>query len=304
MSCWGRPAAGEKKPLLMLPALPDWLRLFAADRLALGGGALLIVFVLTGVFAPWLAPHDPLAVNLANTLQSAGGVYPLGTDHLGRCVLSRIIWGARVSLSTSFLVVATIMVISIPYGMLAGWFGGWLDNVLMRLVDIVLAFPRLVLALVIAGMLGPSLTNTMLALGVVSWVGFARLIRGLVLQAKEREYVLASRACGTSTGRILWSHILPNILGQVMVLATLDMGWLILSISGLSFLGLGAQPPTPEWGAMLNDSRPYFQVKQSLMLYPGLAVMLAVLAFNLLGDGLRDLLDPREAKGGREKGAV
>ena len=277
---------------VIMLSLPTWLRRLLADRLAALGVLLLAGFILVGVFAPYLAPHDPVAVELGKRLLPSGEVYPLGTDHLGRCVLSRLIWGTRVSLSTSFLVLITIMGISIPYGMLAGWCGGRVDNLLMRLVDILLAFPRLIFALVIAGMLGPSLTNVMLALGAVSWVRFARLIRGLVLQVREREFVLAARGCGTSARRILFTHILPNIIGPLVVLATLDMGWLILGISGLSFLGLGAQPPTPEWGTMLNDSRPYFQVAHNLMLYPGLAIMLAVLAFNLLGDGLRDVLDP------------
>jgi peptide/nickel transport system permease protein len=282
---------GEKT--VITPSRPARLRRLLADRLAVLGVILLAGFILAGVFAPCLAPHDPLAVDLGQRLLPSSTVYPLGTDHLGRCVLSRLIWGTRVSLSTSFIVLLTIMGISIPYGMLAGWCGGRVDNLLMRLVDVLLAFPRLIFALVIAGMLGPGLTNVMLALGAVSWVRIARLIRGLVLQIKEREFVLAARACGTPAGRILSAHILPNIIGPVVVLATLDMGWLILGISGLSFLGLGAQPPTPEWGTMLNDSRPYFQVAPNLMLYPGLAIMLAVLAFNLLGDGLRDVLDPR-----------
>jgi len=278
---------------IIMLSLPTWLRRLLADRLAALGFLLLAGFILIGVFAPYLAPHDPVAVELGQRLLPSSEVYPLGADHLGRCVLSRLIWGTRVSLSTSFLVLITIMGISIPYGMLAGWCGGRVDNLLMRLVDILLAFPRLIFALVIAGMLGPSLTNVMLALGAVSWVRFARLIRGLVLQVREREFVLAAQGCGTSTRRILFTHILPNIIGPLVVLATLDMGWLILGISSLSFLGLGAQPPTPEWGTMLNDSRPYFQVAPNLMLYPGLAIMLAVLAFNLLGDGLRDVLDPR-----------
>ncbi|MCL6478451.1 MAG: ABC transporter permease subunit [Peptococcaceae bacterium] len=278
---------------------PAWLKRLFADRLAVLGVLLLAAFILIGLLAPYLAPNDPVAVDLGRRLLPSSAAYPLGTDHLGRCVLSRLIWGTRVSLSTSFIVLLTIMGISIPFGMLAGWCGGLMDGLLMRLVDILLAFPRLIFALVIAGMLGPSLANTMLAVGAVSWVGFARLIRGLVLQVKERDFIQAARVCGTPPRRILTAHVLPNIAGPLVVLATLDMGWLILSISGLSFLGLGAQPPTPEWGAMLNDSRPYFQVAPNLMLYPGLAVMLAVLAFNLLGDGLRDLLDPRGLAGRR-----
>lgn len=263
------------------------------DPLAAAGLVIILGFIAVGVLAPFLAPHNPVDVNLDQTLLTPCKEYPLGTDQLGRCLLSRIIWGTRVSLTTSFLVLLAILGISIPYGLISGWFGGWVDNLLMRIVDVLLAFPNIILALVIAGMLGPSLTNTMLALAGVSWVGFARLIRGLVLQVKKQEFILAARALGASDLRILFSHVLPNIIGPVLVLATLDLGWIILSISGLSFIGLGAQPPTPEWGTMLSDSRPYFQVEPNLMLFPGLAIMLTVLGFNLLGDGLRDVFDPR-----------
>jgi len=267
-------------------------RLFQ-NRLAVAGLVVILGIAGAGLLAPYLAPHDPVAVNLTQRLLSPCADYPLGTDHLGRCVLSRLIWGTRISLTTSFLVLVVIMSISIPCGMLAGWCGGYVDNLLMRIVDMLLAFPRFVLALVIAGMLGPSLTNTMLALAAVSWVGFARLIRGLVLQIKEQKFILAARALGAPAWKILPGHVFPNLAGPVVVLATLDMGWVILSISGLSFLGLGAQPPLPEWGTMINDSRPYFQVVPNLMLFPGPTIVLAVLGFNLLGDGLRDVLDPR-----------
>jgi len=167
------------------------------------------------------------------------------------------------------------------------------DNLLMRLCDILLAFPSLILALVIAGMLGPGLLNVLMAISLVGWVGYARVIRGLVLSVKEKEYVMAARACGTPEWAIVIRHILPNVISPVIVLATLDIGSIVLSISGLSFLGLGAQPPTPEWGSMLNDGRPYMQVASQLMVYPGIAIMTVVFAFNLLGDGLRDALDPR-----------
>lgn len=187
----------------------------------------------------------------------------------------------------------TIMLISIPVGTISGYVGGRIDNLIMRIIDVLLAFPGLVLALVIAGMLGPGLLNVMIAVASVWWVGYARVIRGIVLSVKEKEFVLAARSSGTSHFGIIVRHILPNVLSPVIVLATLDMGSLILAISGLSFLGLGAQPPTPEWGAMLNDGRPYMQVAPQLMLYPGLAIMIVVFAFNLLGDGLRDALDPK-----------
>lgn len=263
------------------------------DRLALLGLAILLLVAGVALLAPYLAPNDPTKVDLAQRLAPPGGQYPLGTDHLGRCLLSRLIWGARVSLTTATLALAAILFIGVPLGTLAGYMGGWVDSLLMRLVDVLLAFPGLVLALVIAGMLGPGLLNVMLALAAVWWVGYARVVRGMVLSVKEREFVLAARACGTPSWAILLRHILPNVLSPVVVLATLDMGKLILAISGLSFLGLGAQPPAPEWGAMLNDGRPYMQVAPQLMLYPGLCIMTVVLAFNLLGDGLRDLLDPR-----------
>ncbi|MDH7578788.1 MAG: ABC transporter permease subunit [Bacillota bacterium] len=269
------------------------------DPLAFAGLLIVLGFIVVGVLAPFLTPHDPVDANLDQPLLAPCKEYPLGTDQLGRCLLSRIIWGTRVSLATSFIVLLAILGISIPYGLISGWFGGRVDNLLMRIVDVLLAFPNIILALVIAGMLGPSLTNTMLALAGVSWVSFARLIRGLVLQIKKQEFILAARALGASSLWILSRYVLPNVIGPVVVLATLDLGWIILSISGLSFIGLGAQPPTPEWGTMLSDSRAYFQVEPNLMLFPGLAIMLAVLGFNLLGDGLRDVLDPRESVRGK-----
>ncbi|MBV1770172.1 MAG: ABC transporter permease subunit, partial [Candidatus Desulforudis sp.] len=224
----------------------------------------------------------------------SSALFPLGTDHLGRCILSRLIYGTQVSLPIAGLTLAVIILIGIPIGILSGYCGGRVDNIIMRVVDVLLAFPSLVLALVIAGMLGPGLINVLIALASVWWVEYARFVRAIVLSVKAKEFVLAARASGTSDVGIMTRHILPDVLSPVIVLATLDMGKLILVISGLSFLGLGAQPPAPEWGAMLNDGRPYLQVAPQLMLYPGLAIMTVVLAFNLLGDGLRDALDPRD----------
>ncbi|AIS52198.1 dipeptide transport system permease protein DppC [Thermoanaerobacter kivui] len=270
------------------------------DRLALLGLVIILVVVAVAIFAPYIAPNDPVKVDLQHRLAPPSAQYPLGTDHLGRCLLSRLIYGARVSLSTAVLALSAILLIGLPVGILAGYCGGWVDNLFMRLVDIMLAFPGLILALVIAGMLGPGLLNVMLALALVWWVGYARVVRGMVLSVKEKEFILAARACGTSECGIIIRHILPNIISPVIVLTTLDMGKLILAISGLSFLGLGAQPPTPEWGAMLNDGRPYMQVAPQLMIYPGLCIMTVVLAFNLLGDGLRDVLDSRITTGVKE----
>jgi peptide/nickel transport system permease protein len=265
----------------------------AGDRLALAGLGIVAAIVAVAVLAPYLMPNDPFRVILDQRLAPMSPAYPLGADQLGRCLLSRMILGARISLGTASLALLAIMTLSIPVGTIAGYYGGWVDNVLMRIVDLLLAFPGLILALVIAGMLGPSLTNVMLAVASVWWVGYARVIRGIVLSVKEKEYVLAARACGTSEFGIVARHIFPNVLSTLIVLATLDMGKIILSISGLSFLGLGAQPPTPEWGSMLNDGRSFMQLAPQLMIYPGLAIMLVVLAFNLLGDGLRDAFDPR-----------
>nr|WP_238456615.1 nickel ABC transporter permease subunit NikC [Desulfotruncus arcticus] len=264
-----------------------------ADKLALAGLVIILAVVIVGIMAPYLAPNDPEKIVLSQKLAAPSAAYPLGTDHLGRCILSRLIYGTRLSLSTAAIALVTIMLISIPLGTLSGYLGGRLDNLVMRVIDVLLAFPGLVLALVIAGMLGPGLMNVMIATAAVWWVGYARVIRGVVLSVREKEFVLAARSSGTSHCGIIVRHILPNVLSPVIVLATLDMGSLILAISGLSFLGLGAQPPTPEWGAMLNDGRPYMQVVPRLMVYPGLAIMTVVLAFNLLGDGLRDALDPR-----------
>lgn len=269
------------------------LKRLARDKLALMGMGIIIVVIAIGIFAPYLAPNDPEKVMLSQKLAPPSTDYPLGTDHLGRCILSRLIYGTRVSLSTAMLVLSTIMLISIPVGTISGYIGGKVDNIIMRVIDILLAFPSLILALVIAGLLGPSLINVMIALASVWWVGYARIIRGMVLSVKEKEYVLAARACGTSGFGIIARHILPNILSPVIVLATLDMGKLILAISGLSFLGLGAQPPTPEWGAMLNDGKTYMLVAPNLMLFPGLTIMIVTLAFNLIGDGLRDAFDPK-----------
>jgi len=253
-----------------------------------------IVFgtVLIAVLAPLLPLQDPTELNLQARLLAPSAEFPLGTDHLGRDELSRLIFGARITLLMSGISVAIIMVIASVVGSLSGYYGGWIDSGLMTVVDLMLAFPSLILGVAVAGILGPSLINVMIAVSVVWWAGHARVIRGMVLSVREREYVEAARAIGASDRRIVVFHISRNIVGPFVVLSTLDMGWIILGIAGLSFLGLGAQPPTPEWGAMLNDSRSYMQTSPLLLLAPGTAIFLLVLGFNLLGDGLRDMLDP------------
>ena len=268
----------------------------AIDRMRRDPGAILgfiivAAAILIAFLAPWLPLNDPTDLNLDNRLLPPSAEFLLGTDHLGRDEMSRIIFGARFTLLMAGSTVAIIMFIALVVGSLSGYYGGWIDISLMLVVDLLLAFPSLILGVAVAGILGPGLMNGMIAVSVVWWASHARVIRGMVLAARQREYVEAARAIGASDRRIVVFHISRNILGPFVVLATLDMGWIILGIAGLSFLGLGAQPPTPEWGAMLNDSRSYMQTSPLLLLAPGSAIFLLVLGFNLLGDGIRDMLD-------------
>ncbi|MFV9503415.1 MAG: nickel transporter permease [Oscillochloridaceae bacterium umkhey_bin13] len=257
------------------------------------GAILAILIISTALLAPWLAPHPPARQNLIDAFAPPSRTYLLGTDHLGRDILSRLMFGARTTLGATALVLLVILTIAMIVGLVAGFFGGWIDHILMRLVDLVLAFPGLILAIAVAGTLGPGLLNVTLALALVWWASYARLIRALVLQVREREYITAAAALGVPPLRIVTVHILPNILGPLVVVASLDLGAIVLSIAGLNFLGLGAQPPTPEWGAMLNAAQPFLQTEPQLILAPAGAMILTVLAFNLLGDGLRDWLDPQ-----------
>ncbi|WP_408955860.1 nickel transporter permease [Natroniella sp. ANB-PHB2] len=266
-----------------------------SDKLAILGLLIIVSIIILGVLAPYLAPHDPIEVDLANRLQAPNQEFIFGTDHLGRCLLSQVLFGIRTSLAIPFFVLLASILISILLGTIAGYLGGKIDELVMGVINILLALPSLVLALAIAGLLGPSLLNLMIALVATYWVNYARIIRGLVLSIKQNEYILAAKACGASELRIIVKHILPNIISHIIVLATLDMGYIIISVSSLSFLGLGAQPPTPEWGVMLNTARSYFQSAPWLMFFPGMAILLVVLGFNLLGDGLRDIFDPNES---------
>lgn len=267
----------------------------ARDRLALAG--LIMVGALTAVAAaaPWIAPYDPNAIDPVNRLVGPTWDHPLGTDVLGRDLLSRLLVGARWSLGAATLVTVSVVAIGVLVGTLSGYYGGAVDAVAMRVVDALLAFPALLLTLAIVGMIGPGLGSVLTGLIAVAWADYARIARGSVLALREREYVLAARALGARDRRVLARHVMPNIVSPVVVLATLEMGQLILALAGLSFLGLGAQPPDPEWGAMLNDGRLYFLTAPQLMILPGIAISLAVLGLNLLGDGLRDLFDPRLA---------
>lgn len=278
-------------PALTLP-VPRRLHLSLRDPGAVIGLTVVTIVVFMALLAPLLPLDDPTELDLGNRLLPPSAEHLLGTDDMGRDELSRLIYGARSTLGLASLSLIIIMGIAFLVGALAGYYDGWLDTGLMAIVDLLLAFPSLVLGIAVAGVLGPSLVNVLIAVSVVWWAGYARVIRAMVLSARQRDYVVAARAIGASDARIVVFHISRNILGPFVVLATLDMGLIILGIAGLSFLGLGAQPPTPEWGAMLNESRPFMQTDPRLLLVPGIAIISLVLGFNLLGDGIRDLLDP------------
>ncbi|AKL96321.1 ABC-type dipeptide/oligopeptide/nickel transport system, permease component [Clostridium aceticum] len=246
------------------------------DPMAFIGLILILLILGVALLAPWIAPKDPIQMDANYRLEKPSLSYPLGTDHLGRCILSRIMHGARASLSISFLVLVITMSIGVLVGSIAGYVGGRIDDIIVSIIDMLLAFPGLLLALVIAGMLGPSIRNVMIAMASVQWVRYARILRGMIASVKEKDYVLAARTGGCKHLPLIFRHILPNVLSPVIVLATLDMGSTILAISGLSFLGLGAQPPNPEWGAMLNDGRPYMYIAPWIMIFPGLAILITV----------------------------
>jgi len=270
------------------------LRRLVHDRAALIGFGLLAALGLAALFAPLLAPYSPTAPHYADSLEGPGTRYLLGTDNLGRDELSRLLYGARLSLGAVLLATTAIMVVGVAVGLISGYYRGPVDSVIQRVLEILLAFPSLVLALAIVGILGPGLTSVLIAVVAVGWVSYARLVRAMVLSVREQPYVEGARAVGARGPRIMLRAVLPNIIPPVIVLASLEVGALLLTISALSFLGLGAQPPTPEWGTMLNQARPFFQSNPHLMIAPGLAIALTVLAFNLIGDGLRDALDPKK----------
>jgi peptide/nickel transport system permease protein len=264
--------------------------------LAIAGAAIALGWIVVAIFAPLIAPYDPLA-QIYPPAQGPSGAHLFGTDELGRDVLSRVLHGSRVSVPIALLLVALSAVIGGAIGGLAGYFRGLVDGVSMRLVDLVFAFPPIILAMVVAAVLGRGLTNAALAIVVVAWPSYARVVRGLVLSVGDSEYVQSARLLGSSARRTLFRDVLPNVAGSVFVLATLDLANAILLLSGLSFLGLGAQPPQPEWGSMVATGAQYFQWWW-IGTFPGLAIFTAVLAFNFLGDSLRDFFDPQTAWGG------
>lgn len=259
----------------------------------IAGLILLLIFAVLALAAPWLSPVDPLHQNISAGLTPPSRAYPLGTDKLGRDLLSRMLYGARISLRVGLLVVISAGGFGALVGLVAGYLRGWVDEALMRVTDIFFAFPSLILAMAIAGALGPSLQNALIAVAVVSWPVYARLVRSQVLALREQEFVQAARAIGAGGGRILFGHLLPNTVAPLLVQASFDMGATILAVAGLSFIGFGAQPPTPEWGVMISEGRNYITTQWWLTAVPAAAILLLVAAFNLVGDGLRDVLDPR-----------
>ena len=275
------------------------LKRLARRRTALFGLVVVVTVLLAAAFAPWLTPFDPLEQEINERLRepgwqnAAGRVHPLGTDHLGRDILARVIFGSRIALLVGLSAVLISGVLGMAIGLVSGYFGGKVDDFFMRLADIQLAFPFILLAIAVIGVLGPSLRNIIIVIGVSSWVVYARVVRGEVLSIREREFVQAAIALGSRDGRVLVRHVLPNAFTPWLVVATLDMARVIVIESALSFLGLGVQPPTPTWGGMLADGRVYLSTAWWLATFPGLAILVTVLGINLLGDGLRDTLDPR-----------
>lgn len=274
------------------PGAQAWRRL-RRDEPAVVGLAVVVLYTVVAVAAPLVATHDPLATDPGATLGGPSRTHLLGTDNLGRDVFSRLVFGSRLSLGTAVFAAFLVMTIGVAVGLVTGLRGGWVDALSMRVVDGLLAFPSLILILTIAGTLRGGLVSVVIGFAAVSWAGYARLVRGLVLQLRDRPFIEAARAVGASPFRIALRHVLPNVLGPVIVLLTTEMGTFVVAVSGLSFLGVGAQPPAPEWGTMLNEGRRFLLSDPNLMVFPGVAITLVALGFNLVGEGIRDALDPK-----------
>jgi peptide/nickel transport system permease protein len=269
---------------------------FLRRPMAVGGLVVVLVFILTAVFAPLLAPHPAAETDFNSLLSHSSSKHLLGTDELGRDVLSRLIWGSRASMQAGFFATVLAMVIAVPIGLVAGYYRGWVDTVIARLTDVLLSFPFIILAVGLAAILGPSLTNATIALGVSAVPGLIRIARGETLALREEDFVPAAVANGANDLTIIFRHILPNMTNTLLVQATVTIPGAIVGEAVLSFLGLGVQPPTPSWGTMLQDAQSYLAQAPRLAVYPGLAIVFAALAFNVLGDGLRDVLDPRTTR--------
>ncbi len=270
----------------------SWRRLRRSPNLA--AGAIVVAAVLaSALLAPHVAPYDPIEQDFGSQLQAPSVHHLFGTDEFGRDIFARVVYGARIALRVGGLADAIATALGVLLGVVAGYFGGRLDAILTRVIDVMLAFPYLLLAMIVVAILGPGLTNAMVAIAIVYTPQFARVVRGVVLSVKEQEFVEAARGMGAGTFRILGRYVLPNVVSPIIVMATLTVGFMIVETAGLSFLGLGASPPTPEWGSMLATGREYMLTAPWITTFPGLAILVTVVAFNMVGDGLRDVLDPR-----------
>jgi len=274
----------------------DFWRRFYRNKLMFFGALIVVALLVVSVLAPWLAPYDPGRIDLRNVLAPPSADHLLGTDQLGRDVLSRMIWGARISLKVGFVATGLAILIGTLLGAVSGYYGGWVDSVIMRLVDIMLCFPTFFLILAVIAVLEPSIWNIMIIIGLTGWMGVTRLVRADFISLRERDFVKAARAIGASDWRIIFLHILPNAMASILVAATLGVAGAILTESALSFLGIGVQPPTPSWGNILTAGKDNIDIAWWLSLFPGLAILITVVGYNLLGEGIRDLLDPRLKK--------
>lgn len=263
------------------------------NKLALAGGGIVLVLTLVAVFAPLIAPYDPASIDIGNLLAPPSRAHLMGTDQLGRDVFSRIVYGSRISLVIGFIAVGIATAIGLLFGSVAGFYGGRIDALITRFIDVMLCFPTFFLILAVIALLEPSIYNIMAVIGITGWMGVARLIRAEILSLKEREFVQAARACGASNLRIITRHLIPNAIGPVLVSATLGVAAAILTESSLSFLGIGVQPPTPSWGNILTEGKAALGIGWWLMLFPGVAILITVLGYNLLGEGIRDTLGPK-----------
>ena len=267
---------------------------FLSNKVFVIFGILAILICLVAVFAPQICGDvDPTAGDLTQAIMAPSAEHRFGTDKMGRDIFARVIYGARSSLSSTLILVAVILVLGTFLGIISGYFGGWVDAVIMRIADMMIAFPGLVLAIAVAGILGPSMRNAVIAISLVSWPKYARLARSLVMKIRHTDFVAAAQVTGSRTGYMLRKYMLPNTITTLVITAATDIGSMMMELAALSFLGFGAQPPTPEWGKMLNDGRTLIQTAPWTMIYPGLAIFITVVIFNMLGDALRDILDPK-----------
>lgn len=286
------PLNAEQEEKLVPPWKEAWLS-FCKNRLALVGLGIVIFFIAIAIFAPVIAPYSFDKQNLVNRFLPPSSDHWFGTDDFGRDIFSRVVYGARISLWVGFFSVLGSVIFGTLLGIIAGYYGRWVDGIISRIFDIMLAFPSILLAIAVVAILGPSLQNALIAIAVINIPNFGRLVRSKVLSVKQEEYIMAAKAVGMKDSRILFRHILPNSISPVIVQATLAIATAIIEAAALGFLGMGAQPPTPEWGKMLSDSKNYIMQAPWTLFFPGIAIMLTVLGFNLMGDGLRDVLDPK-----------